>query len=77
MEEVKEKEYFVADKMKGSSFENFPLYEGAEASKNEEVDFNYSFLAKLFAGISEQQKEKIFQVLKSTRTLDKLEKTGS
>ena len=58
-------------------FENFPLYEGAEASKDEEVDFNYSFLAKLFAGISEQQKEKIFQVLKNTRTLDKLEKTGS
>ena len=57
-------------------FENYPLYEGAAASKDEEVDFNYSFLAKLFAGISEQQKEKIFQVLKNTRTLDKLDKTG-
>ena len=61
-------------------FEDFPLYQGSsqnslENQKNE--DLNYSFLAKLFAGLSEQNKEKIFQVLKNTRTLDKLEKTGS
>ena len=34
-------------------------------------DLNYSFLAKLFAGLSEQQREKIFQVLKNTRILEK------
>ncbi len=37
-------------------------------------DLNYSFLAKLFSSLSEQQKEKIFQVLKNTRSLEK--KTG-
>ena len=53
-------------------FENYPSYEGDSSVGTEtEVDLNYSFLAKLFAGISEQQKEKIFQVLKNTRTLDK------
>jgi|TARA_B100001964_G_scaffold14146_1_gene14754 transcriptional regulator with XRE-family HTH domain len=34
-------------------------------------DLNYSFLAKLFSGLSVQQKEKIFQVLKNTKILDK------
>jgi len=58
-------------------FENFPSYENGLVNKDVEVDLNYSFLAKLFAGLSEQNKEKIFQVLKNTRTLDKLEKTGS
>ena len=37
----------------------------------ETEDLNYSFLAKLFAGLSNQQKEKIFQVLRNTRTLEK------
>ena len=37
-------------------------------------DLNYSFLAKLFSSLSELQKEKIFQVLKNTRSLEK--KTG-
>ena len=55
-------------------FENFPTYESGVGNKDDEVDLNYSFLAKLFAGLSEQNKEKIFQVLKNTRTLDK--KTG-
>ena len=55
-------------------FEDFPLYQDstkslAEGSKQE--DLNYSFLAKLFAGLTDQQKDKIFQVLKNTRTLDK------
>ena len=36
-----------------------------------EVDLNYSFLAKLFSGISDQQKMKIMQVLKNTRILEK------
>jgi len=57
-------------------FEDFPLYEGGTVSKDKDSveDLNYSFLAKLFAGLSDQQKEKIFQVLKNTRTL---EKTGT
>ena len=54
-------------------FEEFPQYEGAktqtEANQNE--DLNYSFLAKLFAGLADVQKDKIFQVLKNTRSLDK------
>ena len=52
-------------------FEDFPGY--SSTSPNEAVleDLNYSFLAKMFAGLSETQKEKIFQVLKNTRTLDK------
>ena len=54
-------------------FENYPSYEGGATVESGE-DLNYSFLAKLFSGLSEQQKEKIFQVLKNTRTL---EKTGT
>ena len=38
------------------------------------IDLNYSFLVKLFSGLGEAQKEKIFQVLKNTRSLEK--KTG-
>ena len=53
-------------------FENFPGYSGSP--KEESQDLNYSFLAKLFAGLSDQRKEKIFQVLKNTRILEK--KTG-
>ena len=58
-------------------FENFPLYEGGSLDmldKDKTEDLNYSFLAKLFSGLSEIQKEKIFQVLKNTRNLEK--KTG-
>ena len=61
-------------------FEDFPLYQGsnpiAESSSTEvkEVDLNYSFLAKLFSKLDENQKEKIFQVLKNIRILEK--KTG-
>ena len=57
-------------------FEDYPAYVSSpeDADKAEVVDLNYSFLAKLFANLSSQQKEKIFQVLRNTRTLDK--KTG-
>jgi len=57
-------------------FEDFPMYEGNSADTNIEKveDLNYSFLAKLFSGLSEIQKEKIFQMLKNTRAIDK--KTG-
>ena len=52
-------------------FEEFPGFLGNEDKNYTEDDFNYSFLAKLFASLSSQQKEKIFQVLKNTRTLEK------
>ena len=58
-------------------FENFPSYEGGSLdmlNKDKTKDLNYSFLAKLFSSLSEIQKEKIFQVLKNTRNLEK--KTG-
>jgi len=65
-------------------FEDFPLYRGSlpsnESSSNDSannvktVDLNYSFLAKLFTSLSEAEKEKIFQVLRNTRSLEK--KTG-
>ena len=57
-------------------FEDFPLYQSTPGSGDNEKseDLNYSFLAKLFSNLSEDKKEKIFQVLKNTRILEK--KTG-
>ena len=58
-------------------FEDYPSSENnAPNLTNDQSaeDLNYSFLAKLFSSLSEQQKEKIFQVLKNTRSLEK--KTG-
>ena len=56
-------------------FEEYPSYEsttqGSNSSDLTTEGLNYSFLAKLFASLSEQQKEKIFQVLKNTRSLEK------
>ena len=54
-------------------FEDYPEYNDAspDFNKIESEDLNYSFLAKLFASLSSQQKEKIFQVLRNTRTLEK------
>ena len=57
-------------------FEDFPLYQGSnvntESSSSEKYeDLNYSFLAKLFATLNDNQKEKIFQVLKNTRNLER------
>ena len=59
-------------------FEEFPGYEGNATSSSDEFDYNYSFLVKLFNNLSEQQKEKIYQVLKNTRTVERkvIEKTG-
>ena len=59
-------------------FEDFPLYQGSSenALNNEKIeDLNYSYLSKLFSSLSEDQKEKIFAVLKNTRNLEK-KKTG-
>ena len=55
-------------------FEEYPTYEAEKNNTTNSEDLNYSFLAKLFASLSEQQKEKIFQVLRNTKTL---EKTGT
>ena len=55
-------------------FEDYPNYANLsqDASNSDKAeDLNYSFLAKLFSNLSESQKEKIFQVLRNTRTLDK------
>ena len=57
-------------------FEDYVSSESISSNLNNEQteDLNYSFLAKLFSSLSESQKEKIFQVLKNTRSLEK--KTG-
>ena len=53
-------------------FEDYPGYNTTiDSDKVESPDLNYSFLAKLFSNLSDQQKEKIFQVLRNTRTLEK------
>ena len=55
-------------------YEGFSSYEGEVVGKERIENLNYSFLAKLFANLSIMQREKIYQVLKNTGTL---EKTGS
>ena len=54
-------------------FEDYPDYNAmsADLDKIEPEDLNYSFLAKLFSSLSSLQKEKIFQVLRNTKTLEK------
>ena len=54
-------------------FEDYPDYNAmsADLNKIESEDLNYSFLAKLFTSLSSVQKEKIFQVLRNTKTLEK------
>jgi len=52
-------------------FEDFPGYSEAKKEEGSGGDLNYSFLAKLFSSLSDQEKEKILQVLKNTRVLEK------
>ena len=55
-------------------FEDYPAYNNtiSENANNESSeDLNYSFLVKLFSNLSSGQKEKIFQVLRNTRDLEK------
>ena len=52
-------------------FEGFSEYENIKKDEDSSIDLNYSFLAKLFTGLSEYHKEKILSVLKNTRILDK------
>jgi transcriptional regulator with XRE-family HTH domain len=51
-------------------FEDYPGY-SSSTNQSPEEDLNFSFLVKLFTGLSNEQKDKIFQVLKNTRSLDK------
>ena len=55
-------------------FEDYPEYsEVMKFNKDNivEEDLNYSFLVKLFSAFSDKQKEKILQILKNTRSLEK------
>ena len=52
-------------------FEDYVSYQGSSQTSAASDDLNYSFLAKLFSSLSDQQKEKIFQVLRNTRSIEK------
>ena len=55
-------------------FDDYPEYlEVAKYDKDNtgDEDLNYSFLAKLFSNLTDKHKEKILQVLKNTRNLEK------
>ena len=54
-------------------FEDYPNFQSND-KPTENIDYNFSFLVKLFNNLSEIEKEKIFQVLKNTRVI---EKTGT
>tara|TARA_B110000263_G_C14782125_1_gene273703 strand:+ start:105 stop:473 length:369 start_codon:yes stop_codon:yes gene_type:complete len=52
-------------------FEGFAEFDNIADNENSSLDLNYSFLTKLFVGLSEEHKEKVLSVLKNTRVLDK------
>ena len=52
-------------------FEDYAEYADSLQKENTNEDLNYSFLAKLFTGLSDIQKEKILQVLKNTKDLER------
>ena len=52
-------------------FEDFPGYSSTVKKEEAGENYNYAFLVKLFTTLSDQQKEKIMQVLKNTRSLEK------
>ena len=51
-------------------FEDFQGF-SEEKQTSDEMDLNYSFLVKLFTSLSDQNKQKILQVLNNTRLLEK------
>ena len=57
-------------------FEDYPAYNNSSAELNQTPveDLNYSFMVKLFVNLSNEQKDKIFQLLRNAKTL---EKTGT
>ena len=52
-------------------YEDYASFEGDSYSNEAIENLNYSFLAKLFSKLSTEQKEKIFQVLRNTGSLEK------
>ena len=52
-------------------FEDYPGFTDTARDSTGEEDLNFSFLAKLFSTLSDKQKEKILQILKNTRILEK------
>ena len=52
-------------------FEDFPGFANKTSDELITEDINYSFLVKLFSGLSSQQKDKILQMLNNTRVMDK------
>ena len=52
-------------------FEDYPDFNSSIDQTETDIDYNYAFLAKLFNNLSEQKREKIYQVLKNTRSLGK------
>ena len=52
-------------------FEGFAEFDNIPKDESSTLDLNYSFLSKLFSGLSEDHKLKILSVLKNTRILDK------
>ena len=57
-------------------FEDYPAYQNSSDGLNQTPveDLNYSFMVKLFVNLSNEQKDKIFQLLRNAKTL---EKTGT
>ena len=51
-------------------FEDYRDYANAEGLQPDE-NLNYSYLVRLFSSVSAQQKEKLIQILKNTRSLEK------
>ena len=52
-------------------YEDYASFEGESYSSETIENLNYSFLAKLFSKLSAPQKEKIFQMLRNTGSLEK------
>ena len=53
-------------------FEDFKEFKDVILGESINDDLNYSFLVKLFSGLSTEQKGKILQVLKNTRVFEKI-----
>ena len=53
-------------------FEDYQAYSAIASEATKEHDYNFGFLAKLFSNLSDEKKEKILQVLKNTRVLEKI-----
>ena len=53
-------------------YEDYASFEGESYSNETIENLNYSFLAKLFSNLSLEQKDKIFQILKNSGSLEKV-----